>query len=124
VTIISTIRLKALYINLSGPYEMQPITGVDIALWSHLEINIAIICGSVPALKAFFCRIVLRQASEGSGYNGNSHRFSSRTRRHQSHVLHRSIDDTCKDKQKITIQQPIEMNSHFADDTSSERELI
>jgi hypothetical protein len=32
---------------------------VDICLWSHLEVNLAIICGSVPALKAFFSQVIL-----------------------------------------------------------------
>jgi hypothetical protein len=32
---------------------------VDICLWSHLEVNLAIICGSIPALKAFFSQVIL-----------------------------------------------------------------
>lgn len=48
--------------------------GVDIALWSCLEINIAMICASVPSLKALFVKIMPRLlGSSVSGGAGSKH---------------------------------------------------
>ncbi|KAJ4190648.1 hypothetical protein NW759_016713 [Fusarium solani] len=61
--IVAIIRLHSLYVNNSAPLEQQPIKGVDIALWSGLEINVAIICACVPALKPLFVRAFPRLIS-------------------------------------------------------------
>ncbi|KAG9256275.1 uncharacterized protein F5Z01DRAFT_503237 [Emericellopsis atlantica] len=58
--IVAIIRLHALYINNSSPIDLQPVTGVDIALRSGLEINVAILCACVPALKPLFVRLFPR----------------------------------------------------------------
>lgn len=59
VTIVSEVRLKALYVNLHDALPHQAISGIEICMWSHLEVDLAIICGSIPALKAFFSQVIL-----------------------------------------------------------------
>ncbi|RYO96259.1 hypothetical protein DL765_011640 [Monosporascus sp. GIB2] len=56
--IVAIIRLRSLFVNNSAPVDQQPVQGVDIALWSGLEINIAIACASVPQLKAMFVKVI------------------------------------------------------------------
>ncbi len=45
------------------------VNGVDIALWSGLEINLAICCASVPQLKAMFVKIIPKL---NNSYDGSS----------------------------------------------------
>ncbi|RYO83405.1 hypothetical protein DL762_006170 [Monosporascus cannonballus] len=81
--IIAIIRLRSLFVNNSAPLDQQPVQGVDIALWSGLEINLAIACASVPQLKAMFVKVIPKLlnhsgsrtprgtgASGGGGYYG------------------------------------------------------
>ncbi|KAI9900974.1 hypothetical protein N3K66_005236 [Trichothecium roseum] len=58
--VVAIIRLHALWVNNSAPIDEQPLKGVDIAIWSGLEINIAIICACVPALKPLFVKFFPR----------------------------------------------------------------
>ncbi|PMD53626.1 uncharacterized protein K444DRAFT_142334 [Hyaloscypha bicolor E] len=60
---VSVIRLKSLYGDVTSPLFQQTAIGVDIALWPDLEIEITIICSSVPALHAFISRIILQHPS-------------------------------------------------------------
>lgn len=108
-------------------------TGVDIALWSDLEINVAIICGSVPALKAFVGKVFFGQSIGGSSDRsrnqyGNTSQSRKQTR-NQSQVLGSQIGDEESGVGSgkmggITVQQSIEMKTYLADDTGSEKELI
>lgn len=121
VTIVSTIRLKSLYDVASGPVELQTVTGVDIALWSGLEINIAIICGSVPALRAFAHRLFRNSSSQPTyGYGNNS------TVRKQSRALGSMSgdEDRAKGSLRITVRESIEMKRYDGDDQGSESDLI
>ncbi|KAK3686129.1 hypothetical protein B0T22DRAFT_538324 [Podospora appendiculata] len=76
--IISVVRLQALYqISIAPPAE-QSIQGVNIAIWSGLEINVAIMCASVPALKPlvvkFFPKMLLSELyarTKGAAYYAN-----------------------------------------------------
>lgn len=123
ISIVSFIRLKALYINVEGPAENQPVTGVDIALWSGLEINIAVICGSLPALKAFVSKVILgKTESKTSGYAyGNN----SAVRKQSRALASVSNDDDYKmDSLKINVRESIEMNRYQGDDGGSENDLI
>lgn len=43
------------------------VTGVNIALWSCIEINLAIITGSVPSIRPFFRRFLNDEPYRGSG---------------------------------------------------------
>ncbi|EPE34284.1 hypothetical protein GLAREA_09978 [Glarea lozoyensis ATCC 20868] len=131
VTVVSVIRLKALYTNLNGPEELQPVTGVDIALWSGLEINMAIICGSVPALKAFVSRVILRNThlSSSGGREGYG-KSSTHGRQFPRSKLDSQTADAFDDggergPMEIMVQRDIELK-HFkvADDDGSESDLI
>ncbi|KAH8894656.1 hypothetical protein GQ53DRAFT_744746 [Thozetella sp. PMI_491] len=55
VCITSIIRLKSLLAISTSPDTT--FDGVEIAIWSNIEINIAIICASVPALKPLVTKI-------------------------------------------------------------------
>lgn len=142
ISIVSIIRLKALYDNVKGPAEQQPgrfvsivlretytdacaniVSGVDIALWSALEINIAIICGSVPALKAFVSQVILRRMDTQPTGSGYGYGYSSAARK-QSRVLGSvNGDDEYKmDRLEIVVRNSFEMNR--GDDGGSESDLI
>ncbi|KAK3991271.1 Satratoxin biosynthesis SC1 cluster protein 4 [Cladorrhinum sp. PSN332] len=56
--IVGIIRLRSLYLFQTTPIEEQPVHGVDIAIWSSVELNVAMICASVPPLKALFVKIM------------------------------------------------------------------
>jgi len=126
VTIVSCIRLKSLWADLSESTEIQATTGVDIALWSGLEINVAIICGSAPALNAFIRRVILRKsslnASSGAQYAGSTTAtWGGGGGRRNPTVAEDSIEEG---GMTITVQRDVEMKTYAVDDTGSERELI
>ncbi|KAH8894470.1 hypothetical protein GQ53DRAFT_839549 [Thozetella sp. PMI_491] len=73
--IVAIIRLYSLHINNSVSIDEQPVYGVDIALWSGLEINTAIICASVPSLKALF-KVLPTVSSLSNSSRESSNRFS------------------------------------------------
>ncbi|KAB5559607.1 putative integral membrane protein [Coniochaeta sp. 2T2.1] len=127
VTIISACRLKSLHEYSSGPGGTEPVTGVDIALWSYLEINLAIICGSVPALKAFVSRVIL--GHKASSHHASDDSSSSVKRaRNQS----QSLDPNMCEAEggvggkplTITVENSIEMRSCIVDDQGSETGLV
>ncbi|KAK3360440.1 hypothetical protein B0T25DRAFT_130115 [Lasiosphaeria hispida] len=49
--VTSIIRLQSLYMIAIAPQAEQSVMGVSIAIWSCIEINTAIICASIPAIK-------------------------------------------------------------------------
>jgi hypothetical protein len=107
------------------------VTGVDIALWSGLEINMAIICGSVPALKAFVSRVILRNThiSSSGGREGYG-KTSTHGRQFARSKLDSQTADAFDDggehgPMEIMVQRDIELK-HFkvADDDGSESDLI
>ncbi|KAG9246623.1 putative integral membrane protein [Calycina marina] len=119
-TIVSMIRLKALHTNVSGPAEQQIVNGVDIALWSGLEINVAIICGSVPALNALFLKIYRgTQTGSSSGYGYGKSRKSNHT---QLRSLTDNTDNT--DRMEITIQKDTELTVYDRELQDSQINLI
>jgi hypothetical protein len=101
---------------------LNAVSGVDIALWSGLEINVAIICGSAPALKAFVSKAILHKTDgKTSGYGDSS------VARKQSRVLESIAgDDEYKtDRLKINVRESIEMNRyHNNDDGGSENDPL
>ncbi|KAI0128995.1 putative integral membrane protein [Xylariales sp. AK1849] len=135
-TIVSIVRLKSLYDSMSRPAEEQPITGVDIAMWSQLEINVAIMMGSVPSLKSFLSNVILKKPGHMSSSNGGAyveHSGHSKSRsRMGTRVTVKNTDDhyeSAKDdghpsKMRIAVTQDIEMKSYVVDDQSSEKELM
>ncbi|CAK7206934.1 hypothetical protein SEUCBS139899_009741 [Sporothrix eucalyptigena] len=81
VCITSIIRLRSL-LSISVSPDTT-FAGVDIAMWSNIEINVAIVCASVPALKPFVSKIApkllgssINSASRSSAnvYGANSQR--------------------------------------------------
>lgn len=93
----------------------------------------AIICGSIPALKAFISKVFfglsVGGSSGGNNYGSNQYGATSQSRkqsRNQSQALGSQIGDEERGKPglAITVQSSIEMKTYLADDTGSEKELI
>ena len=120
-----------------------PGVGVDIAVWSGLEINIAIICASVPALKALFKKYMPGLSSLGGGSNSKaygrstngSHPLQSRDAHVHIGAAHgygargdvstsSSSGPDGRKIQGIQVQQSIEMKSIPVDDDDSEKNLV
>ncbi|KFH48399.1 hypothetical protein ACRE_006550 [Hapsidospora chrysogenum ATCC 11550] len=76
--IVAIIRLHSLYVNNSAPIDQQPLSGVDIAIWSGLEINVGIMCACAPALKPFFVKIFPRLISTSSSSSSSARRQQPR----------------------------------------------
>lgn len=119
-------RVDANQVNLSPLTTSFPVSGIDIALWSQLEINLAIICGSVPALTAFVSKVIL-----GHGTSNNASAGSSRSRR-KSRNQSQSLDSGTHDEDQgggghplaIIVHSTIETKSYQSDDQGSERGLV
>ncbi|RYP59457.1 hypothetical protein DL770_010194 [Monosporascus sp. CRB-9-2] len=147
--IVAIIRLRSLVVNNSAPIDEQPIQGVDIALWSGLEINIAIACASVPQLKAMFVRIIPKLsyysgsrtlygtgASGGGGHNGAGgsrgthphHRSGaggkSATEMATGHHDGEDPHELNKDQGGILVERAFEMQSMPAAEDGSEENLV
>lgn len=99
------------------------VTSVPIALWSVIEINVAIICGSVPSLKAFVSRVIFGQ-KPGSTPSHNVYGLSAT--RKQSQVLRSQVDDEERrgTRLEIQVEQSIEMKAYHVDETGSDKNLI
>ncbi|PHH91908.1 hypothetical protein CDD83_9775 [Cordyceps sp. RAO-2017] len=106
------------------------VKGVDIAIWSGLEINIAIICASVPALKPLFVKFfpqlisslgdsAKRSRSGRSAHGSMPHRGSeNRTQQSGDHD-----SKTCP--LEIQVQQSFEMKAVAPErDDDSEKNLV
>ncbi|TDZ33799.1 Satratoxin biosynthesis SC1 cluster protein 4 [Colletotrichum spinosum] len=123
--IVAIVRLHSLFVHGSAPIDQQPLVGVDIAVWSGLEINIAIICASVPALKALFVKIIPKLGTYkkysknpyGRNTSGNMplQSFDKRTG---------NFSTKAKGPIEIKVQTSIQMNSVPAEDDDSEKHLV
>ncbi|OBS22986.1 hypothetical protein FPOA_09305 [Fusarium poae] len=124
--IIAIIRLHSLWSYSSVSISQRPAKGVDIAMWSGLECNIAIMCACVPSLKPLFSRTFpnfpLSLPSSKSQSSGSLHSPGS---------LH--IYDNAPKPQpspqgtdlEITVQQSFEMRTTIAaDNSTSEKNLV
>lgn len=98
-------------------------TSVPIALWSVVEINVAIICGSVPSLKAFVSRVIFGNKPGSTPSHGV---YGLSASRKQSHVLRSQVDDDERrgTRLEIQVEQSIEMKAYHIDETGSEKDLI
>ncbi|RYP27891.1 hypothetical protein DL767_007479 [Monosporascus sp. MG133] len=147
--IVAIIRLRSLVVNNEAPIDQQPIQGVDIALWSGLEINIAIACASVPQLKAMFVKIIPKlsyysgsRTPYGTGASGGGGYYSAGGSR-GTHPHHRSgaggknatgmatgHDDEedphgrNKNQAGILVERAFEMQSMPAAEHGSEENLV
>ncbi|KAH9231968.1 hypothetical protein K456DRAFT_1870072 [Colletotrichum gloeosporioides 23] len=125
--IVAIVRLHSLYVHGSASIDQQPLVGVDIAVWSGLEINIAIICASVPALKALFIKIIPKLGTYKK-YSKNPYGRST-----TGNLPLRSFDkrtgnfsQSGKDSSKMEIQvhRSIEMNVMPIEDDDSQKDLV
>jgi hypothetical protein len=113
------------------------VVGVDIATMSCIEINIAIMCASVPAIKPLFVKLFPKilltnlYARSRRGYGGIKHsasRSTNRTRadtgesRHPVDVQSKlnNINSQARPEIVVTVRQDIEMRSMHAQDTDLE----
>ncbi|KAJ4412431.1 hypothetical protein N0V85_003703 [Neurospora sp. IMI 360204] len=56
-SVMSIVRLSSLQQIGAAPAEEQSVMGVSIAIWSCIEVNIAIMCASAPALKPLAIKV-------------------------------------------------------------------
>lgn len=99
------------------------VTSVPIALWSVIEINVAIICGSVPSLKAFVSRVIFGTKPGSTPSHGV---YGLSATRKQSQVLRSQAeeDERRGTRLEIQVQQSIEMKAYHVDETGSDKDLI
>ncbi|KAF4985928.1 hypothetical protein FDECE_16224 [Fusarium decemcellulare] len=126
VCIVAMVRLHSLYVNNSAPIDQQPVKGVDIALWSRLEINVAIMCASVSTLRLLFTRMFPSLASTFA--NSYVSRKSDRRKSNLqllSNPNGNGVDPTSHRRSKmIHVRQSIEMETLDQQDDDSDRNLI
>ncbi|KAF7557723.1 hypothetical protein G7Z17_g413 [Cylindrodendrum hubeiense] len=128
--IIAIIRLYSLWAYSSVPIPERPVKGVDIAIWSGLECNIAIICACIPSLKPLSSRafpgLVGSTApsepypSGGRYAHGSAHNYDNIT--HNTRDRNGSAHDT--DNRGIKVEQSFEMRTTAGSDNDSEKNLV
>ncbi|RGP62569.1 integral membrane protein [Fusarium sporotrichioides] len=104
----------------------RPAKGVDIAIWSGLECNIAIMCACAPSLKPLFTRtfpnFLASLQSSKAHFSGNPHSPGS------LHIYDNSPKSqplTHGTDLGITVQQSFEMRTTTAaSDDTSEKNLV
>ncbi|KAK3373147.1 hypothetical protein B0T24DRAFT_527497 [Lasiosphaeria ovina] len=120
--VTSIVRLHALYTIAVAPPAEQSVKGVDIAIWSSIEINVGIICASLPALKPvadkLFPRMLLsglyartKEAARSGGREavGGFSGSGSHSGRRSKHVA--SKDAYSVHRAEIRVNQSFEMTS-------------
>jgi hypothetical protein len=77
VCVVSILRLNALIVFSKHP-EDQTYYSAATAYWSSIELNLGIVCASLPALKPLIVRIIpgfsTRHSSKGYGTGPSAHR--------------------------------------------------
>ncbi|CAF3511597.1 unnamed protein product [Fusarium graminearum] len=127
--IVAIIRLHSLWAYSSVSISQRPAKGVDIAIWSGLECNIAIMCACVPSLKPLFSRtfpsFFASPQSSKSQSSGNPNSPGS------LHIYNNNPENSLKSEPshgidlEITVQQSFEMRTTTAaDDDTSEKNLV
>jgi hypothetical protein len=69
-TIVAIVRLHTIYTYTLATDPFQQ--GILVNLWSVIEINVAVICASAPALKPLFSPQALLNARQGSSRHKHS----------------------------------------------------
>ncbi|KAI5460227.1 hypothetical protein BGZ63DRAFT_359196 [Mariannaea sp. PMI_226] len=117
--------------GVSVPIPDRPVKGIDIAIWSGLECNIAIICACIPSLKPLSSRAFpglvgsfansSKHPSNGRYPHDSGHNYDNIT--HNSHGHNDSTHDT--GKRGINVQQSFEMKTTTgSEDNDSEKNLV
>ncbi|KAH7119235.1 hypothetical protein EDB81DRAFT_952604 [Dactylonectria macrodidyma] len=126
--IVAIIRLHSLYVFNSAPLDQQPIKGIDIAIWSGLEINVAIICACIPALKPLFVRAFPRLISSFANSSKRSkHHLSTHGILPLDSVDRRNpaVTDSEANDTAIQVHQSFEMKVISASrDDGSDKNLV
>ncbi|KJZ75160.1 hypothetical protein HIM_05354 [Hirsutella minnesotensis 3608] len=128
--IVAIVRLHSLYVNNSAPIDQQPLSGVDIAIWSGLEINVAIICASVPALKPLFVKFFPQMISSlgdsaKRSRTGRSAQNSANQRSENNQTTHSGDLDGKPCPIEIQVQQSFEMRAVATErDDDSQKNLV
>ncbi|KAK2730127.1 integral membrane protein [Colletotrichum kahawae] len=111
VCITSIIRLRSLYEISISPDTSRD--GVHIATWSGIEINVAIICASAPALKPLIAKAFPKLLASTQRSNMRSGQLYGRTTVGESHHMQSMKSRTGKKpSQNIAIETKIEVMSH------------
>ncbi|KFY07466.1 hypothetical protein V492_07128 [Pseudogymnoascus sp. VKM F-4246] len=133
VCITSVIRLKSLYeISVSPDTALD---GVNAAIWSGIEINVALACASLPAIKPLIAKAVPHFLSSSRGERstrrnnvtgGYDHALSELSHNKRSKIGRSVLDDE-DDGAGITVERTVRMQRHQAPRVSgegSERSLV
>ncbi|KAJ4262959.1 hypothetical protein NW762_006572 [Fusarium torreyae] len=86
VTIVSIIRLQ--YLVDLGSSTNPTYDQTDVSIWSTVEINVGIICASMPSLRVILVRLF--PALGGSSYDSSKYNNYGEHYGHKSHVMSRS----------------------------------
>ncbi|EXF84884.1 integral membrane protein [Colletotrichum fioriniae PJ7] len=93
--VASMIRLKYL-VSFANSFD-STWDNVDVVLWSSVELNLAIICGSLPALRPLFKKLPIFFTTIKSTIQTGTHRRKSQAqsttavrKSHHSHASHES----------------------------------
>ncbi|KAM7189317.1 hypothetical protein V8F20_010225 [Naviculisporaceae sp. PSN 640] len=70
--VMSIVRLWSLYLIGITPEGEEAVHGVMIAIWSCIEINVAVVCACVPALRPLMGRVFPGLAGVSSSYGSRS----------------------------------------------------
>lgn len=135
VCITSIIRLKSLYeISVSPDTALD---GVNAGIWSGIEINVALACASLPAIKPLIAKAVPHFLSSSRGERttrrnnasgGYDHALSELSQSKRSRVGRSAIDNEDEaDGNGITVERTVRVQGHQAPRVSgegSERSLV
>ncbi|KAH8204499.1 hypothetical protein TruAng_001273 [Truncatella angustata] len=129
--IVAIIRLQALHANISATTDEQPSMSVNIAIWSHLELNIAITCASVPAIKPIFVKTIPKlspsQSSQRRDINPSSGNKSRAGVMHSQTIKQNTVVSTNELEERdmgIKVDDRIELETIYIADNSSEKNLV
>ncbi|KAJ5899244.1 hypothetical protein N7495_003988 [Penicillium taxi] len=136
--ITSIIRLYSFWVVSTSPEEIKSTKAVDIAIWSGIEINLGIICASVPTLKPLASRLLPKLLSydlyntSGRAYGGDRSTrikvtgdYGRHTRLEESQKT--AIDTTIMVEQSIelrTVAAPCTEDSDKLSQDGSQNELV
>lgn len=126
VCVTSIIRLKSLYeISVSPDTALD---GVNAGIWSGIEINVALACASLPAIKPLISKVVPhflsssrgeRSTRQNNASGGYDHALSELSHRQRSKVGRSVLDDE-DEGEGITVERTVKMERHQAPRVSGE----